>query len=567
MLPAVHATAADPRLSSWFTTESARYARVRETDAAGAAGATTWTGQTTPAYAGVQELAYDASYIYVRSYGLAGYVMGPWYLNAARSQLFPNRPVATARYRRISRNPAPAASKTATGLGTIGMYVNGVSLFDNRDAFYWNGTAEANGNGYWNRDAWVNEGITFDYGFAHQEQTGNYHYHAFPPALRYQLGDNISYNPATFRYAEQTNNLHHSPILAWVADSFPIYGPYGYSNATNPASPVRRIVSGFVRRDGNSGTDNIAASGRGTIPAWAQRAYGVGPSPLAGPAVSTTYPLGRYLEDNAYLGDLINAATGTNYQLGVNFDLNEYNVRWCITPEFPNGTWAYFCTLGSDGNPAFPYALGRQYWGTPDNAALAAIPAAATNYFKGGPDLPSTMNAPARAGNDVVLTWSSLEGGTYRLEASTHIAPANWVVVNTNIVATGMIATVTATNSAAGTTRYFRAARTALANYFGGTNSGGGTGAVAPGGSASRGTTVTVTITLPTTPPPPPANLVPTSVTLAGTIPGTSISRPAAGTVLATFVIPANAPTGAQNIVVTFNPAPTYTMTGAFTLN
>ena len=74
-------------------------------------------------------------------------------------------------------------------------------------------------------------------------------------------------------------------------------------------------------------------------------------------------------------------------------------------------------------------------------------------------------------------------------------------------------------------------------------------------------------ITLPTTPPQPPANLIPTSVTLAGPITGTSVSRPAQGTVIATFAIPAGAPTGAQNIVVTFNPAPTYTMTGAFTIN
>jgi hypothetical protein len=153
------------------------------------------------------------------------------------------------------------------------------------------------------------------------------------------------------------------------------------------------------------------------------------------------------------------------------------------------------------------------------------------------------------------------------VEAAGSFSGSNWVAIHTNVVATGAVARATELFDA-GTNRYFRVARTALASYYGGVNTnGGGGGAVAPGGSAGRGTTVTVTITLPTTPPQPPANLVPTSVTLAGSIAGASISRPSAGTVLATFAIPAGAATGLQNIVVTFNPAPTYNLTGAFTIN
>jgi hypothetical protein len=78
-----------------------------------------------------------------------------------------------------------------------------------------------------------------------------------------------------------------------------------------------------------------------------------------------------------------------------------------------------------------------------------------------------------------------------------------------------------------------------------------------------------VTITLPTTPPWPPANAPITSVTLAGTIVGTNVSDATQGTVLATFAIPANAPTGAQTVVVTFTSPgpPPYTFTGGFTIN
>ena len=50
---------------------------------------------------------------------------------------------------------------------------------------------------------------------------------------------------------------------------------------------------------------------------------------------SSNYPLGRYMEDNDYLGD-------HGYVQGVDFDLDEYNGRWCFTPDFPKGTYAYF---------------------------------------------------------------------------------------------------------------------------------------------------------------------------------------------------------------------------------
>jgi hypothetical protein len=70
---------------------------------------------------------------------------------------------------------------------------------------------------------------------------------------------------------------------------------------------------------------------------------------------------------------------------------------------------------------------------------------------------------------------------------------------------------------------------------------------------------VTITITAP--PMLPPANAPITSVTLAGTIVGSNVSYTTQGIVTATFAIPANAPTGLQNIVVQFN-APSYTVSG-----
>jgi hypothetical protein len=564
---AAAAAAEDPRTNSWFTASSGKYARIYTSDASKSAGTsvTTWSNGTqtqgSPAYAGVQEVFSSADWVYIRSTGLGSHIMGPWYLNAAHTTAFPNYPVNQKVLYRFPRTPAVPITKSLTGLGAIGYFVDGISMFDSRDGFVWTGSAESgSGTGYWNREAYVNESVTFDPGFAHQENTGNHHYHADPIALRYLLGDHVDFNPSTKTYSESTNPVtHHSPILGWVRDGFPVYGPYGYANATNPASGVRRMISGYVLRNGQSGTQNLTATGRTAIPAWADRAYGVSTN-QSGPAVSTTYPLGRYMEDNDYLGDL-------GYAKGVDFDLDEYNGRFCVTPEFPEGTYAYFVSISSNGTPTFPYNIGRAFYGSPTGSAQTSITEAVTTNFLGGPNLPPVLNPPAVDGGIVTLTWSAVEGGTYRVESSGNASA--WVTNATNVSA--VFDNASHTNDAPDDVRFYRVARTALAAYDsadGASGGGGGLGSAAPGGSATRGTTITVTITLPTTPPWPPANAPVSSATLAGTISGTNISDPTQGQVVATFAIPANAPTGAQNVVVTFmSPGPTYTLTGGFTIN
>ncbi len=254
-------------------------------------------------------------------------------------------------------------------------------MYDSRDSFYWNGSREIGGPGlgYWNRDAYVNEKPSFDPANAHQDQSGTYHYHANPPALRYLLHDNIAWNSSAGTYAENVNSaaLHHSPILGWVRDGCPIYGPYGYSNPTDSNSGVRRMISGFVLRDGSHGADNLHATGRTTLPAWAARFYRVAPD-QSGPPVNGRYPVGRYLEDHAYLGDL-------GKKQGVDFDLDECNGRFCVTPEFPQGTYAYFVAIDAEGTPEFPYNIGRAFHGDPLGGKIASISEPVVTNFAGGP--------------------------------------------------------------------------------------------------------------------------------------------------------------------------------------
>ncbi|MFZ9941190.1 MAG: YHYH protein [Luteolibacter sp.] len=569
---------ADPQLTSWLEEDSGRYARIYQSSAAETAGnsSTTWSRgsgvQSTPTYAGVSKIVYSDTWVYIRASGLAGHLMGPWYLDAAKTVNFPNFPSNTAKVYRIPRTPVIPVSKSLTGLGATGCMVNGVSMFDSRDAFSY---ASANatdatpvngltGDGVWNRDGYHNESVTFDPALAHQAGN-NYHYHAQPIALRYQLGDHVDYNASTNRYSESTTQAtKHSPILAWAADGLPVYGPYGYSSPLDPDSGVRRMISGYVLRNGNYGTTNLSSTGRNTLPAWAQRIQTV--TFKNGPAVSSTYALGHYIEDFDYLGDL-------GYSQGTDFDLNGQNVRWCVTPEFPSGTWAYFTTINADGTPAFPYTTGRQYFGSPVGGATT-ISETVTTHFDGGPNKVESASAPIinDSSGDVTLVWSAVEGGTYQVEASVDLN--EWSTLEPAVTAVGNEATLTEAGAKnENGSRFYRVTRTALASFdsngfdYASPGGGGSTSSVAPGGSASRGSTVTITITLPTSPPNPPLQVIPTRITLAGTINGTSISRPRATTAQATFVIPANAATGAQNVVVVFNPGPTYTLSGGFTIN
>jgi hypothetical protein len=117
---------------------------------------------------------------------------------------------------------------------------------------------------------------------------------------------------------------------------------------------------------------------------------------------------------------------------------------------------------------------------------------------------------------------------------------------------------------------FYQVARTSVATYDTAGTTYFATNVVVSSGSsgaASRGQYVLLTINLPSSPPNPPAGAPVTSVTL-GSITASNVSYPTQGQVQALFFIPSTyTPTGSQNIVVTFNPAPTYTLTGEFTIN
>ena len=500
---------ADPLLDSWLTQTSGLYARIYQNieDMHDGHSVTTWSGgqgtQSLPVYAGVNEVAYSANWVYIKTTGLGFHIMGPWYLDEAKTQLFPNFPANTATLYRFPRNPVLPDTKTATAPGPIGFFVDGIAMFDSSDTFSYDTSSgqdqtpvnNSTGDGVWNRDAFINERVTFDNANAHQAGA-LHHYHASPPALRHALGDSVTYIAETNVYSE-TFNGNHSPIIGWVKDGLPVYGPYGYHDPTPGSTDqtIRRMISGYQLRDGSHGSTDLRRAGRKSLPVWVQKLDGrstVLNATQYGPDVDAriggeTYSLGRYFEDYAYKGDL-------GLTQGVDFDLNAYNVRFTRTPEFPEGTWAYFTCILEDGTPTFPYNIATRFFAQPTGSAQTDYEPTVTLHFTGGSGTQERPSSISHEAETLMITWKVIEGATYRMETSTDLE--SWDPLDDVIhkaTSTEWIMAVTAPEGLR--SQFFRILRTDLDPYdespFGSGNTGGGPGGnppTGPGGGRPPGT-------------------------------------------------------------------------------
>ncbi len=472
-----------PLLTSWFTRNSGRYARIirqrgEEPTAVWVAGPEADPSSdpiVESVHADVQKIQYDGNAVYITAPGLASHVMGPWYCEYPASPFIDWPDDQTTPFK-IPLLP-DVAGCTNTGVDAIGLWVNGTAVYSMIDGHHYDSTLEPDGAsnpdgtqsldvidgsfGVWNRDAWFSEAATFDYAQFHTA-TDQYHSHVGPALLRLQLNDNVtaSTNEAdgVITVSESSGALHHSPILGWAFDGHPIYGPYGYSDPMDASSAIGRMRSGYVLRDGRNGTTDVRTkyvgplagtgagafgfpilpagrTGRTSLPIWALLASGHpaavdGPRTDHGTDVTSCNPiefsLGHYAEDYAFLGHLINPSTGDWFHPGVDYDLDLHNGRCCKTPEYPDGTYAYFVTLNETNGPAFPYILGWEYCGKRLGGEHATVSAEATTYFNANlplftlQDLPDWIKALAQS-HTITMRWSSLEGGKYRVYSTTDL--------------------------------------------------------------------------------------------------------------------------------------------------
>src|ERR1043165_3990233 len=357
-------------------------------------------GNSTPitdtAHANVKSVQYNGTYVYIRTQGIPAYITGP-YLDG-------NPSIATAQ-NAIFRFPLTPVENTGTATsttgGNIGIFINGVAMFDYRDGASWQNSSSSMkggpyggmGDGVWNRDAVVGERGGFDCSKAHPAM-GNYHHHQNPSAFNLDL--NVISNVCNL-YASDglyvIDSTVHSPLLGYAYDGFPVYGPYAYKNVDGTGGIVR-MKSSYIKR-------NITT----------RTTYASGTSVTAGPNVSAGYPIGYFREDYEYIPT--SAATPDS--------LDIHNGRFCVTPEYPNGTYCYFATVDANWNSAYPYMIGPTFYGVWANAKVTTIPAGTTYYVPGSITTtytPTTLCAGAAINVDFNSSGTFNAGNVYTAQLS-----------------------------------------------------------------------------------------------------------------------------------------------------
>ncbi|PCI93843.1 MAG: hypothetical protein COB15_15540 [Flavobacteriales bacterium] len=334
--------AQSPTVTSWLqnTTITGRYYNSGNS-----------TPQNSSDLVNVQSVYYNTNYAFVSATGIPAYITGPF--------LDGNPSVATAQNNifKVPLNPTQnSGTATATGMGNIGVFINGTALFSYADGVSWNPATNAlcggpgnppcpGGPGAtqdWNRDAIPAEMGGFDCSKGHPAM-GNYHHHQNPSAFKLDLTvlSNIcNLYDADGLYA--IDSTVHSPLIGFAYDGYPIYGAYSYAN-TNGTGGIVRMKSSYSLSGATTRTN--------------------------GPNVNATYFDGYFREDYQYT-----PPTSSDY-------LDDHNGRFCITPEYPSGTYCYFATVDENWNSAYPYAVGPTFYGNVDVTTVNSIPGGATQYI------------------------------------------------------------------------------------------------------------------------------------------------------------------------------------------
>ncbi|MDX1388153.1 MAG: YHYH protein, partial [Acidobacteriota bacterium] len=184
----------------------------------------------------------------------------------------------------LPSDPRLARNVKLIGLRDFGVAVNGVP-FNPGAAEWYRGDHEHD----WQYEALSGAiPLGLDESYAHVQPDGAYHYHGLPMLLLRSLG----FDPRS-----------HSPLVGWAGDGFPIYAVYGYADGDDAGSGIRALIPSYRLKSGERPRD------RGD-------------------------PAGSY--DGTFVADY-------EFVEGLG-DLDECNGRTTVTPEFPEGTYAYFLT-------------------------------------------------------------------------------------------------------------------------------------------------------------------------------------------------------------------------------
>jgi hypothetical protein len=307
-----------------------------------------------------QIIEFSDEWVYVSTNGVPSYPTGPFNDGNPSNALSQD---AIYRFARIPQENT--GTKTETNPGNIGNFINGVSLFDYRDGTAWNPNTNSfcGGPGNptcpggpmseqdWNRDAVVYELAGFDCAKGHPAM-GNYHHHQNPSAFDLDLeviSEICNLYDADGLYVIDPSE--HSPLLGFANDGFPIYGAISFTSADGTGD-LTRILSGYQLRDitiRNTHADGTAVTD--------------------GAPINSTYPLGTFREDYEW----VSHNGQTQY-------LDAHNGRFAVTPEYPEGTYAYYTTVNANHNSVYPYVIGPTFFGNVDGGRVDAINETTTVY-------------------------------------------------------------------------------------------------------------------------------------------------------------------------------------------
>ena len=282
----------------------------------------------------VQLVQFSNDNVYVTSTGVPRYATAPF------NDGNPSQASETAYLFRIPRQPEQGpAGGTATDLGHTAVLINGVPIFNALDAFSFNN------QNIWHQNGGFFELAGFDCAKGHPAM-GRYHHHLMPNP--FSDSQDIINNVCSDYPSEGLLTLdpsNHSPIIGFAFDGYPIYGPYAFANETGTGEIVRMQSSYSIR---DITVRHELADGTELAPNQYGPDVGAFVTPAIPPgAEAVEAVLGAYIEDFEYI-----ANSG---------HLDVHNGRFGITPDYPNGTYAYFATVDENWNPAFPYFFASYY--------------------------------------------------------------------------------------------------------------------------------------------------------------------------------------------------------------
>ena len=279
-------------------------------------------------------------------------------------------------YRGGKNLPNPA-TRTTTPTGEVGISAIGVVLYNSRSPI----TVSGQNGTIWNLNSVVAKIFGEDIYGGRPTGTGIYNYHDNGFIKNNAWG---SITTSTFSGGSYTRSADgHSKIVGWAKDGYPIYGPYGYQTPLDIFSPVVRMQSGYQinLRANRPITRNVVVNGAVTSSTsflvYSTSGITIGLDLSGGPLTSPAKIIG-ILGTRITVKTPVTLAAGSiltaSYTPGTFVEdwthytsdnvLDIFNGRYCVTPEYPNGTYAYFLTTDASNNPTYPYIVGPSFYGS-----------------------------------------------------------------------------------------------------------------------------------------------------------------------------------------------------------